>query len=57
MKLKIKDEYLDIMILDPLTRRNLHTWFIDPDLYEYYYHNGYDIIFDIIEEENKKKNK
>lgn len=52
--LKIKEEYLDINIFDPLTRKEIFVRFIPTELYDYYYNNGYDFMF---KKEKIKKDK
>lgn len=44
--LKIKEEYLDIYIFDPLTRKEIYVRFIPKELYGYYNNNGYKILFE-----------
>jgi len=52
--LKIKEEYLDLVIYDVPTRSTLIARFIDKELYDYFYNRGYDYIF---EKEEKKVDK
>jgi uncharacterized protein (DUF2164 family) len=47
----LKEEYLDINIFDPLTRKEISVRFIPTELYDYYYNHGYELLFEIIEEE------
>jgi len=51
--LKIKEEYLDMIIYDTPTRQNMLVRFIPRELYDYYYNRGYDYIFE--KEEKKSK--
>ena len=55
--MKIKEEFLGSKILDPFRGVEIHCWFIPTELYQKYYDNGYDFIFEndepeIIEPEN-----
>jgi hypothetical protein len=45
--IKIKNEYLDSKIYCPATRREVYVRFIEKDMYNYYYNNGYKIIFEV----------
>jgi len=47
----LKEEYLDINIFDPLTKKEISVRFIPTELYDYYYNRGYDFLFEIKEEE------
>jgi len=46
----LKEEYLDINIYDPLTRKEISVRFIPTELYDYYYNHGYELLFEIEEE-------
>jgi len=44
--MKIKEEFLDVNIGDPLTRKEILVRFIPIELYDYYFNNGYSILFE-----------
>ncbi len=46
----LKEEYLDINIFDPLTKKEISVRFIPTELYDYYYNHGYELLFEIEEE-------
>lgn len=41
-----KEEYLDIVICCPATKKEIQVRFINKELYKYYYDNGYNFIFE-----------
>jgi hypothetical protein len=51
--LKLKEQFLDINIFDPLTRKEILVRFIETELYDYYFNNGYSFLFEK-EIKNKK---
>lgn len=53
MNLRIKDEYIDQIIVCPFTGNNIILWYADPSLYEAYYWRGFQHVFEeIIETSN-----
>lgn len=60
MALRVKEEYIDSVIFDPISKNNISVRFIDRDLYNYFNNNGYSIIFEEdlpVETPIKKKKK
>lgn len=57
MNLRIKEEYIDMVVSDPLTSKPTCLRDLEPSMYEYYYHNGHSNVFEIVEEKPKKKGK
>jgi hypothetical protein len=46
--LRLKQEYMNTTICCPATRQHIVCRFIDINLYEYYFNNGYSLIFEKI---------
>jgi hypothetical protein len=53
--IKIKDEYLDVKISCPATRKDIICRFIPSELYSFYKNKGYDFIFEEIVIKPKKQ--
>lgn len=50
--MRIKSEHLDTFISCPATGKIINTLFLDKELYQYYYNNGYEYLF-ILNSDNK----
>lgn len=57
MKLKLKSEYVDVMISCPFTGKIINLTFLDEEMYKYYFDKGHKYLFETIEEKEKKETK
>lgn len=52
--MKIKEEFLEHFITNPFTNKMVSTTLLDPELYEHFYNAGYDWLFDLELNTDKK---
>lgn len=48
MNLKIKNEWINSGIYCPIRKNEIKVRFMEKELYEYYFNNGYSFLFDIV---------
>lgn len=54
-KLKIKPQFIDVMMSCPFTGKIINLTFLDKNLYVHYYNKGHEYLFEVDKKDEKKK--